>query len=71
MHDVAVALDRHELVDLLGAEAHDPPDVVAGQVDQHDVLGEFLGVLGQLALEQAVVLLVLAPWAASRRSGVR
>ena len=50
---------RHELVHLLGAEAHDSPHVVAGQVDQHDVLGQLLGVLGQLALEEPVVLLAL------------
>ena len=30
---MAVALERHHLVDLLGAEAHDPAHVVAGQVD--------------------------------------
>ena len=58
---MAVALDRHELVHLLGAEADDTAHVVAGQVHQHDVLGQLLGVLGQLALEQAVVLLVLPP----------
>ena len=59
MHDVAVALDRHQLVHLLGAEAHDASHVVAGQVDQHDVLGQLLGVLGQLPLEEPVVVLVL------------
>ena len=43
MHHVAVALDRHQLVDLLGPKGDDPADVVAGQVDQHDVLGQLLG----------------------------
>ena len=38
-----------------------PPHVVAGQVHQHDVLRQLLGVLRQLPLEQSVVLLVLPP----------
>ena len=49
VHDVAVALEGHQLVDLLGAEAHDPADVVAGQVDEHDVLGQLLRVLDSSA----------------------
>ena len=49
VHDVAVALQRHQLVDRLGAELDHPAHVVAGQVDQHHVLGPLLGVLGQLA----------------------
>ena len=52
---MAVALHRHELVDVLGPEAHHPPHVVAGQVHEHDVLGHLFGVLGQLS-GQAVVL---------------
>ena len=47
---MAVTLDGLQLVDVLGPEAHDPAHVVAGQVDQHDVLGQLLGVLGQLTL---------------------
>ena len=54
MHDMAVALDRHELIDFFRAEADDPADVVTGQVHQHDVLGQLLGVLGQLALQEAI-----------------
>ena len=61
VHDVAVALDGHQLVDRLGAELDHPPHVVAGQVDQHDVLGQLLGVLDQLAGQQAVLLLGGAP----------
>ena len=53
---MAVALERHQLVDLHGAVLDDAADVVAGQVDQHDVLGALLGVLGQLGGELAVVL---------------
>ena len=49
MHHVAVALERHHLVDLHGAELDDPTDVVAGQVDEHDVLGDLLRVLDSSA----------------------
>ena len=31
------------------------PDVVAGQIHQHDVLGQFLGVLDELGLETLVL----------------
>ena len=61
MHHVAVALEGHELVDLLGAEAHDPSHVVAGQVDEHDVLGQLLGVLAELAGQSPVVGVGRAP----------
>ena len=61
VHHVAVALERHHLVDRLGAEVHDPAHVVAGQVDQHDVLGLLLGVLAQLGAEAAVLLVGAAP----------
>ena len=61
VHHVAVALERHHLVDLLGAEADDPADVVAGQVDEHDVLGELLRVLAQLGRQAPVVLVGAAP----------
>ncbi len=69
MH-VAVALQRHQLVDRLGAEPHDPADVVAGEVDQHHVLGPLLGVLAELAGQAAVLLVGLAPVAgAGDRAG--
>ncbi len=47
MHDVAVADDRHEVLDHHAARQGDPPQVVAGQVDQHHVLGTFLLVSAQ------------------------
>ncbi len=61
MHDVAVALDDHHLVHLLGAKGDDPPDVVAGQIDQHDVLGALLGVLDKLTGQPAVLFAGTAP----------
>ena len=56
MHHVAVPLERHHLVDLLGAELDDPADVVAGEVDEHHVLGELLRVLDELGAQAAVLL---------------
>src|SRR5690606_29164507 len=44
VHHVAVALDPEAFADLNGARFGDPADVVARQVDQHQVLGAFLGV---------------------------
>ena len=53
---MAVALQRQQLVDVDGPEAGDPADVVAGEVDEHHVLGALLGMLDQLGGEPAVVL---------------
>ena len=53
MHDVAVALDRHEVDDLDRARPADPAQVVAAQVDQHQVLGPLLGVGEQLGGQRA------------------
>ena len=63
VHHVAVALERHQLVDVLGAERGDPADVVAGEVDEHHVLGALLRVLAQLGRQAAVVLVGAAPLA--------
>ena len=63
VHHVAVALERQQLVHVHGAEAGDAADVVAGQVDQHDVLGHLLGVLPQLAGHAPVVLVGAPPTA--------
>jgi len=54
---VRVPLQRHELFDLLGSEGHDPADVVAGEIDEHDVLGPLLRVLRELRGHAAIVLL--------------
>ena len=61
VHHVAVALEHHHLVDLLGAEPHDATDVVAGEVDEHHVLGDLLRMLAQLGAEAAVVFVGRAP----------
>ena len=52
---MGVPLEHHQLLDLLGAEGDDAPDVVAGEVDEHHVLGALLRVLGELGGHAAVV----------------
>ena len=66
VHHVGVTLEGHQFVHLLGAERHDPADVVAGEVDEHHVLGPLLRVLAQLGGEVPVVLLGAAPEAGAR-----
>ena len=66
MHDVAVALDDHQVFHLHGAEIAHPADVIARQVDQHDVLGPFLGVGQQFGFVRLVLFGCLA---AGPRSG--
>ena len=68
VHDVAVPLDRHHVGQLDRAEVGDAADVVAAQVDEHDVLGPLLGV-GQQLLGEGLVLVLVAPAAA--RAGQR
>ena len=60
---MAVALQRHHLLHLLGAEGHDPAHVVAGQIHEHHVFGDLLGVLGQFGGHAPVLGLSPAPTA--------
>jgi hypothetical protein len=55
VHHVRIALDLHEFGDLDGAELGDATDVVASEVDQHDVLGALLGVILQPFLDLAIL----------------
>ena len=54
VNDVGIAFDRHQLVDFDAANRGDPADVVAAQVDQHDVLGALFGVGEQIGFELAL-----------------
>ena len=54
MHDLAVALDHETLGDLDCTGRGDPADVVAAEVEQHQMLGPFLGIGQQLGLEGAI-----------------
>ena len=60
MEDVAVALDLHVLADGHGPRPRDPSEVVAAEVDEHHVLGSFLGVALELLGEQRVLAIVRA-----------
>ena len=42
VHDMAVALNGHEVGDFHRAVFRDAADIVAGEVDEHEVLGAFL-----------------------------
>ena len=55
VHHVAVALHRGELRHLDGARYADPAEVVAGQVDEHDVFGPLLRVGHQVGRERGVL----------------
>ena len=48
MVHVGVGLDAHELVDAHRARRAHPPEIVALEIDQHHVLGAFLGMRGEL-----------------------
>src|SRR5215471_1055845 len=48
MHDVAVALDLHELCYSNRAEFRHSTNVIASEIDQHDVLGALLRIRQQL-----------------------
>ena len=62
VHDVAVALDVCKIVHIDRAAAADAPEVVAPEVDQHQVLGVLLRVVAQRLL----ALLILLPRRAAR-----
>ena len=55
VHDVAVVLDLHELVDADRPRRRDAAQVVAAQVDEHDVLGSLLLVGEQVGAQAAVL----------------
>ena len=63
---MAVALQGHQLGDLHGAELGHPTDVVASEIDEHDVLGNFLRVLLQLAGHTTVIIVITASTASAR-----
>ena len=48
VHDVAVALDAHLLGHLHRADLGDAADIVAPEIEQHQVLGQLLRVRQQL-----------------------
>ena len=67
MHHVAVALDLHQLRHGDGARLGDAADVVAPEIDQHDVLGTLLFVARPTRLASCVIFALAG--AAMSRSG--
>ncbi len=61
MHHVRIALDDHLVRHPHGAGLRDTTRVIAAQVDQHQMLGDFLGVGEQVLLQREVFLGGLAP----------
>src|ERR1700691_637149 len=55
VHHVAVALDEELVSDLNGADLRHTADVVAPEVEQHQMLGPFLGIGEKLSLELLVL----------------
>ena len=66
VHDVAVALDEHQVLHANAAELADAADVVAAEIDEHDVLGDLFLVGAEIGFDGAVFDLV---GAARARSG--
>ena len=56
VHDVAVALDDAVGIHSHGTRRRHSAEIVAGEIDQHDVLGVLLGVGQQLRLEIGIAL---------------
>lgn len=54
VHHVAVALDDHYIGDFDAAKAGDAADVVASEIDQHDVLRTFFGI-GQKLFSEGTI----------------
>ena len=68
VHHLAVALDEELVGDLDRADLGDPADIVAAEVQQHQVLGALLGVGEQLLFQRLVL---LRGGAAAARAGDR
>ena len=54
VHDMGIALDRHQLRGVHGAIFADAAQVIARQIDQHDVLGAFLRIGEELAFKHQI-----------------
>ena len=60
MHHVGKPLHHELLGDFDAADFRHAPDVVAAEVDEHQVLGELFGIVRQLPLHRHVVRFVAA-----------
>src|SRR5947209_4496179 len=60
MHDMRIALDLHKLADLDASRCAHSSDVVTSEVNEHDMLGSFLGIIFQFLGEMLVTLSIYA-----------
>ena len=58
MHDVGIALHRHQPADLDAPDPGDPSEIVPAQVDEHNVLRPLLRVLQEFVGQPPVLLLI-------------
>ena len=56
VHDVAVTLDRHEVGQFDAAEFGNPSHIIAGEINEHQVLGTLLGIIEQFQPESLISL---------------
>lgn len=61
MHDMRITLDHRVLGQAHAADLDDPSDVVAPEVDQHQMLDGLPGVGQQLALQRPILLFGVPP----------
>src|SRR5690606_21166681 len=54
VHDMGVIFHCHELGDAHGAKLGNAAEIVADEVNQHQVFGAFLGVGGELTVQLAI-----------------
>src|SRR4029077_3460827 len=55
VHDMRIALDKFEALDLHGAVFADAAEVIAAEVHQHDVFGKLLGIGGEVGGQTLVL----------------
>ncbi len=54
MNHMGIPFDGHQLIDFDAADGGDPADIVAAEIDQHDMLGAFFRVGQQFGFELAL-----------------
>ncbi|MOA25028.1 hypothetical protein D3C78_1457300 [compost metagenome] len=62
MHDMRVTFNFHKGITFDGAEFRHPSNIIASEIDEHQMLGTFLLVSKQLQLKRFVLLRRFAAW---------
>ena len=69
MHHLAVALDEELVGDFDGADFRDAADIVAAEIEQHQMLGALFGIGQQFGFQRLVFVRTWRRAAGCRRSG--